>query len=126
MDKKYIDLFQKLAQATAVTAEQVMEYDKAQGDTKGLETAQTMRDDYQTLADTLIDNYTMSKGDAAKLLVAIIIQTNQLQSRIDNLKQAMVGYQTDLIPKLQEIVDKATNDEEAIKLAEEKFIIKNE
>lgn len=126
MDKKYLDLFKKLAQATAVTAEQVMEYDESKNDTKGFETAQIMRNDYQALADTLEEGFTMSKGDAAKLLVATMIQANQLQDRIDNLKKAMVGYQTDLIPKLQEIMNKATNDEEAIKLAEEKFIIENE
>lgn len=117
MDKKYLDLFKKLAQATAVTAEQVMEYDESKNDTKGFETAQIMRNDYQALADTLEEGFTMSKGDAAKLLVATMIQANQLQDRIDNLKKAMVGYQTDLIPKLQEIMNKATNDEEAIKLA---------
>ena len=123
MDKKYIALFKELARATAVSAEQVMDYDKAQNDDKGFETAKTMRDDFQALADSLDDNYVINKGDVARLLVAAMIQTNQLQDRINNLKKAMSGYQTDVIPKLQEILDNAETDEDAVKLANEKFII---
>ena len=126
MDKKYMDLFKNLAQATAASAEQVMDYDRDNGDEKGLETATIMRSDYQELADRLNDtNYIISKSDVAKILVGALIQANQLQDRINNLKKAMTGYQTDLIPKLQEILDKAENDEDAATLAEEKFIIEN-
>ena len=66
----------------------------------------------------------MNKGDAARLLVGAMIQVNQLQDRINNLKKAMSGYQTDVVPKLQSIVDEATDDEAAEKMANEKFIIK--
>lgn len=124
MDKKYIELFKTLAQATAVSAEQVMDYDKAQGDEKGLQTATTMRDDFQELFDRINEDFILSKGDAARLLVGAMIQVNQLQDRINALKKAMTGYQTDVIPKLQEIVDNAENDEMANQMANEKFIIK--
>lgn len=125
MDNKYITLFKNLAQATAATAEQVMDYDRQKEDEKGLETATIMRDDYQVLADKIsADGYIMTKSDAARLLVGAMIQTNQIQDRINNLKQAMTGYQTDIIPKLQEMVD-AENDDTVAKLAEEKFIIEN-
>ena len=123
MDKKYIELFKSLAQATAVSAEQVMEYDRQKNDEKGLETAQIMRDDFQALTERVgQENYTLSKADAAKLLVGALIQTNQLQDRIENLKRAMTGYQTDVIPKLQSVLE-AETDEEVAKLANEKFII---
>lgn len=126
MDKKYITLFKDLAQATAVLAEQVMEYDRGKGEEEALKTATIMRNDYQDLADKIkADEYNMTKSDAAKFLVAAMIQANQLQDKINNLKKAMVGYQTDLIPKLQELVD-AENDEAVIQLANEKFIIKEE
>ena len=46
MDKRYVELFKELAKATAVSAEQVMDYDRAKNDEEGLKTAQTMRDDY--------------------------------------------------------------------------------
>ena len=125
MDKKYIELFRNLAQATAATAEQVMDYDRQKNDEKGLETATIMRDDYQALADiisTYGEYYQINKSDVAKLLVAATIQVND---RINNLKQAMTGYQTDVIPKLQDILDNAKSDEDATKLANEKFIIEN-
>ena len=126
MDKKYITLFKDLAQATAVLAEQVMEYDRGKGEEEALKTATIMRNDYQDLADKIkADEYNMTKSDAAKFLVAAMIQANQLQDKMNNLKKAMTGYQTDLIPKLQELVD-AENDEAVIQLANEKFIIKEE
>ena len=128
MDKKYIELFKNLAQATAATAEQVMDYDRQKNDEKGLETATIMRDDFQALADiisTYGENYQINKSDVAKLLVAATIQVNQINDRINNLKQAMTGYQTDVIPKLQEVLDNAKSDEDATKLANEKFIIEN-
>jgi len=128
MDKKYITLFKDLAQATASSAEQVMDYDREKGDDKGFETATTMRDDFQELADRISkagDDYTMTQADSAKLLVAAMIQLNQVQDRINNLKNAVVGYQTDVIPKLQEIIDNAKEDETATKMANEKFIIED-
>ena len=128
MDKRYVTLFKDLAQATAASAEAVMDYDREKGDEKGLETATTMRDDFQTLTDRINEGgetYNMNKSDAARLLIGAMIQVNQLQDRINNLKKAMTGYQTDVIPKLQEIVD-AENDEAASKIADEKFIIKEE
>ena len=128
MDKRYVTLFKDLAQATAASAEAVMDYDREKGDEKGLETATTMRDDFQTLTDRISESgeaYNINKSDAARLLVGAMIQVNQLQDRINNLKKAMTGYQTDVIPKLQEIVD-AENDKTASKIANEKFIIKEE
>ena len=124
MDKKYITLFKTLAQATAASAETVMDYNREHNDEKGLETATIMRDDFQDLASKIDDNFIMTKGDAARLLVGAMIQVNQIQTRIENLKQASIGYQNDLIPKLQAIVD-AKNDEEALKIANEKLIIED-
>ena len=128
MDKKYTILFRDLAQATAATAEQVMDYDSQKNDEKGFETAKVMRDDFQALAesiDNLHEDYQINKADIARLLVGAMIQTNQIQDRINNLKKAMTGYQTDVIPKLQEILDNAKDDEEASKMANELFIIED-
>ena len=125
MDKRYIELFKELARATAVSAEQVMDYDKAQEDEKGFETAKLMRDDFEALYDRLTDDYVMSKADAAKFLVGTMIQLNHIQDTIQALRKAATGYQTDIIPKLQDIVDNAENDDAVAKMAEEKFIIEN-
>ena len=124
MDKKYIEVFKNLAQATAATAEQVMDYDRARNDENGLNTATTMRNDFQELADQIDQDFKLDKSNAAKLLVAVMIQVNQVQDRINNLKKALVGYQTDLIPKLQAIVD-ASDDATASEIAEQKFILDN-
>lgn len=126
MDSKYITLFKDLAQATAASAEAVMDYDRQQEDEKGLQTATTMRDDFQSLTDRLTANeYSMTKNDAAKLLVGTIIQIDQVKRRIEALKSALTGYQTDIMPKLQAIMDEAENDEMATKMANEKFIIED-
>ena len=111
----------------AASAETVMEYDREKGDQKGLETATIMRDDYQDLVTRLDEpNYIFSKSDAAKLLVGAMVEVNQLQDRMEALRKAMTGYQTELVPKLQNILDNAKNDDEAIELAEKNFVIKNE
>ena len=102
-----------------------MDYDREKGDEGGLQTATIMRDDFQDLVGRIdVTEYVISKADAAKFLVGSMIQVNQLQDRINNLKIAMTGYQTDVIPKLQKIMD-AENDEAAQKIADEEFVIKN-
>ena len=126
MDKKYIELFKSLAQSTAALAEAVMEYDKEQGEGERIESATNMRDNFQDLAGRINpENFSLTKADAAHLLIASMIQANQLQNQINNLKSAITGYQTDVIPKLQEIVDVAS-DEEAMKMADEKFVVVKE
>lgn len=126
MDKKYIELFKSLAQQTAASAETVMDYDRQKEDEAGLKTATIMRDDFQNLANSIDDDFVMTKNTATKLLVASYVITNQLQDRINALKTALAHYQTGIIPSLQNIVDNAKDDEEANKIANEKFIIKNE
>lgn len=129
MDKRYVTLFKDLAQATANSAEQVMEYDREKGDDKGLETATTMRDDFQNLVNIIKeagDDYAPTQPEAARLLVGAMIMANQLQDKVKTLNQAINGYKTDVVPKLQRIVDEAgTDDELARKIANEVFIIKN-
>lgn len=127
MDKKYIELFTELAHATEVSAEQVMEYDKSKDDTRGYETAQLMRDDYSKLYDKLRAedfNGELTKEEFARILVGCHIVVGQLQDRITALKRAITGYQTDLIPKLDKIVQ--AEPEDAMKIANEEFIVKAE
>ena len=129
MDKKYIDLFKELVRVTAATTEQVMDYDHEKGDEKNYEAAKIMRDDFMTLYDTLNDSNfdgTLRQVDFSYLLIGSLVFANQLNDRIDNLKKALAGYQTDIIPKLKNIVDNANSDEEAMKIANEKFVINSE
>ena len=104
-----------------------MDYDRSQNDEKGLKTATIMRDDYQKLTDKIIDAgdaYVPNKDEVAKLLVGAMIQVNQIQDKINNLKKAMVGFQTHTIPKLQKILDEAKDDEDARNMANLSFIMK--
>ena len=127
MHDKYIELFKELAKSTAISAEQVMDYDKSKNDDQGFKTAQVMRDDFNNLYDKIADkdfNGSLERADFARLLVGALIIANQLNDRITALKKALSGYQTDIIPKLQEIMDQTKTDEEAMKIANEKFNIK--
>ena len=126
MDKKYVELFKELTRATAVASEQVMDYDKSKNDEEGFKTAQRLRDDYEALNQEIVesgDDWVPDKSQATKLLLASMIQITQLKDKIEALHKAMVGYNTDLVPKLQEIVDTAADDEAAKKMANEKFIL---
>jgi hypothetical protein len=126
MDKKYVQLFKELTRATAVASEQVMDYDKSKNDEEGFKAAQRLRDDYENLNQEIVeggDEWVPDKSQATKLLLASMIQITQLKDKIEALHKAMVGYNTDLVPKLQEIVDAAADDEAAKKMANEKFIL---
>ena len=126
MDKKYIELFKDLAQSTILSAEQVMDYDLQKEDKNGYAAAELMRNNFDDLKNRIeqSENYRLTKSDAAKLTVGALILVGQLEDRINNLKRALAGYQTDIIPKLQEIVE-AENDEVADQMANEKFIIED-
>ena len=129
MHSKYIELFKEIANATAISAEQVMDYDKQKDDAKGYDAAETLHKDFIELYDKIRDkNFDgqLAREDFARLLVGTLIIMNQLNDRITALKKAMVGYQTDVMPKLQDIVDNTKTNEEAMAMAEEKFSIKEE
>ena len=129
MHSKYIELFKEIANATAISAEQVMDYDKQKDDAKGYEAAETLHKDFIELYDKIRDkNFDgqLAREDFARLLVGTLIIMNQLNDRLTALKKAMTGYQTDVMPKLQDIVDNTKTNEEAMAMAEEKFSIKEE
>ena len=129
MNEKYIEFFIELTRAVAVSAESVMEYDHSKNDEQGERTAKTLRDDFQAMHERIKkagNAYVPTKNDIARLLVGALVTSNQLLDRINNLKKALSGYQTDILPKLQEIMDKATTDEEVAILVGQKFIINQE
>ena len=125
MHKKYLELFKELTRATAVAAEQVMDYDKEKKDDNGFETAKTMRDDFEALHEKLAAESfdgNLTKAEYAKLLVGCYVIVGNLQDRIEALKKAIAGYQSDLVPKLSKIIE-AENDAEAQKLADEHLMV---
>lgn len=122
MTTNYINLFTTLAQAAETTAERLIELNKQKRDEKGAAVATTMREDYAALYDKLSANEKeLTRAEYAKLLVAALIATNNLEDRIKQLQTAVEGYKVDAIPKLQRIIDETKTDEEALKLANEIF-----
>lgn len=125
MNEKYFTLFKELAKAAEVIAEQVMEYDHQKKDENGEKTATIMRNDFANLNDKLANkDYQITLADYAKLFVAAYVVANNLETKIKNEQTALDGYNTDLVPKLTRITSEAKTDEEAQKLAEELFQIK--
>lgn len=125
MTKGYINTFLELARNNASTAEFVMEYYREKDNPTELANMTQIRDDYQELADkinTAGEGYILTKKDAAKLLIGAIIFSGQLRDKITNYQKALAGFQTKIIPTLQEIVD-IEDEVTADRLASEKFII---
>lgn len=127
MDSKYVQLFKEIVHATELLAERIMEINHEQKDEKSENTAKIMRDDYSKLYDKLrvsdFDSTTLTTAEYAKLLVGTLIVVNNMEERVANEKKALLGYKTDIIPKLQRIVDECKTNEEALNLAKEIFII---
>lgn len=129
MDKTYITLLSELARATELTSEQAMDLNKKSGDLKGYGTAKTMRDNYSELYDRMrakdFDSTTLTKNDYCQLTIGAIIMAEQLEKKIAAEQRVLQGYKQDTIPKLDRIINCET-DEEAVKLAEEIFQLKDE
>ena len=121
MDKTYKTLFATIARAIEVNAERVMEVNKKNNDEKGYQTAETMRADYATLYDNLsTDAYQPTKADFARLLIGCSIVVTQLAAKIKKDQEILNAYKVDTMPKLQQVVNAAT-DEDMEKLVTELF-----
>ena len=122
MDESYKSLFIELCRAAQVLAEQVMDYDKKQEDSKGYETAESMRNDYQNLEDSLKEEKELSYNEYVKLLAAGYMVMSNLQDRIAEYQKAINGYKTVVIPKLSRIMEEGKDNlEQMKKLVEELF-----
>lgn len=127
MHEKYITLFKELLKNAEITAEKVAELNRKNNDEKRENVALTMRDDYVKLADKMKDeNFSaedLTKAEYAKLFVATFVFTENLKADIERLKKILQGYEIDVIPKLDRIVQECSTDEEAHELAEKLFQI---
>ncbi len=121
MDNKYISLFSELTKTNIMFAEQVEKYDRQLNDEKGANNAQLMREDFMLLDNRITDGSTLQKNDYVKLLVCALTVSNSLLEKIKTYQTTLQGYKTDLIPKLQRIVEETSTDEEAQNLANELF-----
>lgn len=115
MDNVYKNLFTEMCHTAAVLAEQVMDYDKKQGDTSGYQTAEAMRNDYQKLEDALVANNELTYNEYVKLLAASYIIINNIQDRIKVNQKVIDNYKIDIIPKLSRIMDETKDNPEKTK-----------
>lgn len=127
MDQKYSNLFTEIARTISILAESVMDYNKSQDDQPSYEASETMRNEYMKLQNKLEDNpnATLSRAEYAKLLIGALIIVEQIESKIKKDQIALAGYKTDMIPKLEQIVNETKNDIEAAKRAEKIFQVKD-
>lgn len=127
MDKRYITLFREIARNTEVMAERVIEYNKEKKDEKGEQTAMGMRNDFAALHDKLaaenLDESSITRAEWAKILVGAMIVVNNVKDQIKAQQKAIQGYEIDLVPKLNRILEETKTDEEANSLAKELFEI---
>ena len=129
MDTKYIQLFAQLANSTQVLASQVSNYNLSKQDEKGADTAKTMSEDFTQLYKKIsapdFDAATLTRQDFAKLLVGALIVSQHLENQINNQQTALNGYKEDLIPKLEEVINKSSTTEDAQKVGSEIFQLNN-
>lgn len=124
VNEKYYELFKNIAHTVETTSEQVMEYNSQNKDEKGEKTAQTMRDDFAGLYDRLSQaDYNVTRTDYMKLLVGAFVVLNLLENNKKAIDVSIHGYKSDVLPKLQRIMNESDNDESAAALAEKIFEI---
>ena len=127
MNKKYQEVFQALSDSAMSSAEIAVKYEQKNGTKQRVDTADEMREKYLALSNKIQASdgaYVPTKNDIVLLLIASVIVSKQLEDRIDSMKKALAGYQTDIIPKLQQVLNEGKDDSEVAKLVEQIFVIK--
>lgn len=126
MDKKYVELFTQIAKTTSILSNQVAEYDHKNNNEKGAQDAISMKNDFQALADKLsaddFDTNSLTLSDFRKILVGGLIVSNNISTRMAVMKKIMTEY-SNVISKMQRIVDECHTQEDIIKLSNELFSI---
>lgn len=125
MDAKYVKLFTEIARTISILSENVMDYNKEHNDEHGYEASETMHNEYTNLWHKLEDNpnITLTRAEYAKIYIGSLIIIEQIESRIEKDKIALAGYKSDMVPKLEQIMNQTKNDSEAEKLGKKIFQI---
>lgn len=125
MQKQYLQLFTELAHTTEIIAEQCMDLDLKDNDSNGMKAAETMRDDYARLYDRMREDdfilEQLTKSDYAKILLGAIIFANQLEKKLEIEEKVLKGYQLDIIPKLNKIINDSESEDDIKNMAHELF-----
>ena len=122
MNDKYKYLLSLIAQNMESVAERAMEDDKAKNDMQAYKTAKEMRSKYARLHDLLTSktvDYVPVKNDIIDLYIGANIILQQIRARIQKEQAAVLGYETDLIPKLKKAMENADQIAEIFTISEE-------
>lgn len=116
MNEKYKYLLSLVAQNMENVAERAMEDNKVKNDMQAYKTAKEMRSKYARLHDLLTSKtveYTPVKNDVIDLYIGANIILQQIRARIQKEQAAVLGYETDLIPKLKKAME---NEEQIVEI----------
>ena len=122
MNEKYKTLFALIAQNRESVADRAMEDDKAKNDMQAYKTAKEMRSKYARLHDLLTSktvDYVPVKNDIIDLYIGANIILQQIRARIQKEQAAVLGYETDLIPKLKKAMENEDQIAEIFTISEE-------
>lgn len=122
MNDKYKYLLSLIAQNMESVAERAMEDDKAKNDMQAYKTAKEMRSKYARLHDLLTSktvDYVPVKNDIIDLYIGANIILQQIRARIQKEQAAVLGYETDLIPKLKKAMENEDQIAEIFTISEE-------
>ena len=121
MNNKYKYLLGLIAQNMESVAERAMEDDKAKNDMQAYKTAKEMRSKYARLYDLLTSKtieYTPVKNDIIDLYIGANIVLQQVKLRIKKEQEAVLSYETDLIPKLKKAMENEDQIEKIFTISE--------
>ena len=122
MNDKYKYLLSLIAQNMESVAERAMEDDKAKNDMQAYKTAKEMRSKYARLHDLLTSktvDYVPVKNDIIDLYIGANIILQQIRARVQKEQAAILGYETDLIPKLKKAMENEDQIAEIFTISEE-------
>ena len=122
MNDKYKYLLSLIAQNMESVAERAMEDDKAKNNMQAYKTAKEMRSKYARLHDLLTSktvDYVPVKNDIIDLYIGANIILQQIRARIQKEQAAVLGYETDLIPKLKKAMENEDQIAEIFTISEE-------
>ena len=122
MNEKYKYLLSLVAQNMENVAERAMEDNKTKNDMQAYKTAKEMRSKYARLHDLLTSktvDYTLVKNDVADLYIGANIILQQIKARIQKEQTAVLGYETDLLPKLKKAMENEEQITEIFSIQEE-------
>ena len=107
MDKKYQHLLALIARSVEILAEKAMEINQENNNQENLETSRIMREKYSKLYDRLDteEPVSLSHNDYIDLYIGAGLVVKQIEGKIARDRLAIKAYRTDLIPKLEEIVN---------------------